>query len=157
MIKNLYETHLQVQHLQRSIDFYQALGLTLALEIPERKLAFFYIGEERQMLGLWEVPAGQSVHRRHFAFGTELSLLTGAFDWLKERGIEPLPAFGKAPLEPVVHPWMPAAAVYFPDPDENELELIAWLPDQPLAIETVPYLNEWNNLVAASQGAQQSN
>lgn len=49
-------------------------------------------------------------------------------EWLKEREIEPIPSFGKEPIEPIVHTWMPAAAIYFHDPDHNELELIAWLP-----------------------------
>nr|WP_274655181.1 hypothetical protein [Paenibacillus humicola] len=43
-----------------------------------------------------------------------------------------------------LHTWKTAAAVYFHDPDENELELIAWLPDEPQEPGTVPYLSEWN-------------
>lgn len=146
MIKNLYETHLQVKDLQRSIEFYMKLGLELSLRMEERKVAFFYIGEDRQLLGIWEVPAGTEVSKRHFAFGTDLDQLTQSIAWLKERGIEPITSFGKEPIEPIVHTWMPAAAVYFNDPDGNELEFIAWLDGEPKEIAVVPYLSEWNSI-----------
>lgn len=144
MINNLYETHLQVRDLQTSIDFYMKLGLELSLLIEERKVAFFYIGADRQLLGIWEVPSGREVSKRHFAFGTDLDQLVHAIEWLKERGIEPISSFGKEPIEPIVHTWMPAAAVYFNDPDGNELEFIAWLDGDPKEIGDVPYLSEWN-------------
>lgn len=147
-VKNLYETHLQVRDLQASISFYQKLGLQLSYVIPERKVAFFYIGEDRQLLGLWEVPGESEVQCRHFAFGTELERLLNAIEWLTERGIRPIDAFGKEPLEPVVHTWMPAASVYFLDPDGNELELIAWLQEEPLPeLGYTPYFNEWKEIV----------
>ncbi|EPY09307.1 glyoxalase/bleomycin resistance protein/dioxygenase [Paenibacillus alvei TS-15] len=149
MIQNLYETHLQVKKLGRSIEFYKNLGLELSLLVEERRVAFFYIGKDRQLLGLWEVPESNEVQRRHFAFGTDVELLTGAIDWLREKGIVPIHALGKEPTEPIVHTWMPAAAIYFNDPDHNELELIAWLPDQPQDIGYVPYLSEWNEIVKA--------
>ncbi|MFC3798906.1 VOC family protein [Cohnella sp. GCM10012308] len=147
MIKNLYETHLQVTDLNASIAFYKKLGLELALVMEERKGAFFYIGKERQLLGIWEVPQGSEVSKRHFAFGTDLDLLKDAIDWLRERGIEPKKALGKEPIEPVVHAWMPAAAVYFDDPDGNELEFIAWLPAEPKQMEHAVYLSEWNEMM----------
>jgi len=151
MIQNLYETHLQVKNLDKSIEFYKNLGLELSLLDGERRVAFVYIGKDRQLLGLWEVPESNEVQRRHFAFGTDVELLTTAIDWLKEKGIEPIQALGKEPTEPIVHTWMPAAAIYFNDPDHNELELIAWLPDQPQDIGYVPYLSEWNEIVKASK------
>lgn len=144
MINNLYETHLQVRDIEVSIAFYQKLGLELALYMEAGKIAFFYIGKERQMLGLWQVPADGEVHVRHFAFGTEEDLLSGAIEWLKARGIEPIRVFGKEPTEPIVHTWMPAAAVYFHDPDGNELEFIAWLHDPPHDMGKAVYWSEWN-------------
>lgn len=37
----LYETHLTVRDLDRALDFYtNKLGLTLARQLPERKVAF---------------------------------------------------------------------------------------------------------------------
>ncbi|EGL17051.1 hypothetical protein HMPREF9413_5070 [Paenibacillus sp. HGF7] len=43
MIKNLYETHLQVKDLNTSIEFYNKLGLELSLLIEERGIAFFIL------------------------------------------------------------------------------------------------------------------
>ncbi|OAB36669.1 fosmidomycin resistance protein [Paenibacillus macquariensis subsp. defensor] len=146
MINNLYETHLQVKDLNTSIAFFEKLGLELALLNNERKMAFFYIGNDRQLLGIREVPTGVEVSKRHFAFGVDLSDLMKANDWLTERGIQPLNSVGKETNEPVVHTWMPAAAVYFNDPDGNELEFISWLQDEPQDIGYIPYLSEWNEL-----------
>lgn len=143
MIQNIYETHLQVADLDRAIQFYSRLDLELSLVIPERKAAFFYVGKQKQMLGLWEVPEGKAVQPRHFAFGTSLEEMLKADEWLRERGIAPEPAFSKEPVEPLVHTWMPAACVYFSDPDGNQLELIAWLEGEGRYSETVPYLSEW--------------
>ncbi|WP_152392961.1 VOC family protein [Paenibacillus guangzhouensis] len=154
MIKNLYETHLQVKNLNTSIEFYNKLGLELSLLIEDRRIAFFYIGKERQLLGLWEVPDGNEVSKRHFAFGTDLDLLKKSIDWLKERGIEPVKAFGKEPIEPIVHAWMPAAAIYFNDPDGNELEFIAWLPDEPHNLGYAIYLSEWNEMIKTRKAVE---
>ena len=57
MIKGLFETHLFVKNLERSIDFYtNVLGLKLYLFEAERRAALFWIGEQPRhaMLGLWE-------------------------------------------------------------------------------------------------------
>jgi lactoylglutathione lyase len=44
-VQGLFETHLTVSNLQRSINFYQDIvGLQLDLEISERDAAFFWIG-----------------------------------------------------------------------------------------------------------------
>ena len=56
-IHNLFETHLTVSDLRRSMAFYgDALGLELAQFFPERRVAFYWIGGRgSSMLGLWEV------------------------------------------------------------------------------------------------------
>ncbi|SFE77095.1 Predicted lactoylglutathione lyase [Paenibacillus catalpae] len=146
MIDSIFETHLQVTNLERSIKFYTKLGLTLALHKPERRSAFFYVGERRDLLALKEVPKGQKLQPRHFAFGLQLDQLMQAEEWLIERGIYPLPGFGKDASEPFVHAWMPAASVYFNDHDGNELEFMAWLDDEPQNLDYVPYLSEWNEI-----------
>jgi len=47
MIKGLFETHLFVVNLERSIDFYtNILGLELYLFEEERRAALFWIGEK---------------------------------------------------------------------------------------------------------------
>ena len=44
-IRRLFESHLTVSDLQRSVEFYRDLvGLPLALEAPERDAAFFWVG-----------------------------------------------------------------------------------------------------------------
>ena len=61
-IQGLYETHLTVTDLERSIDFYRDIvGLELAHTIPERNVAFFWIGSrETSMLGLCPSTAARS-------------------------------------------------------------------------------------------------
>ena len=50
---------------------------------------------------------------------------------------------GEPVNEPVVIGWMPAASVFFTDPDGHLLEFLAMLPDQPRAeVGVVPY-SEW--------------
>ncbi|MFK7748240.1 MAG: VOC family protein, partial [Kordia sp.] len=58
MIKGLYETHLFVENLERSIDFYaNKMELKQCRFDKERRIAFFWIGEDKKaMLGLWEKP-----------------------------------------------------------------------------------------------------
>lgn len=67
MIKGLYETHLFVENLERSIAFYKdVLGLQQCYYEEGRRASFFRIGEPRKaMLGLWEKPKEQ-VQPRHF-------------------------------------------------------------------------------------------
>lgn len=79
------------------------------------------------MLGLWET---SGVSPRHFAFRVADEHVDQLRPFLAKRGIEIVEDFGTAPAEqPVVHPWIPAAAIYFEDSDGNELELIAMLSD----------------------------
>lgn len=56
MIKGLYETHVQVSDLKKSVQFYTlVLGLKLAHYDENRPIAFLWIGEDKKaMLGLWE-------------------------------------------------------------------------------------------------------
>ena len=68
-VEGLFETHLTVSDLDRSIAFYRdVVGLPLALELPERGAAFFWIGQAgKAMLGLWTIgsaPVGLSLPRR---------------------------------------------------------------------------------------------
>ena len=50
---------------------------------------------------------------------------------LQSAGISPLDFDGQPTDEPVVLAWMPAASVYFLDPDGHLLEYIAMLEDEP--------------------------
>lgn len=147
MIKCLYETHLEVSNLEKSIEFYEKIGIKLVNKIEARRVAFFFIGEQNQMLGLWETEKGKEVKTGHFAFGVNLDDLEKSIDWLKEKGILPTENFfGRKPIEPIVHTWMPAASVYFNDPDNNSLEFITLLDNEPVKTNNAPYLSEWKEM-----------
>ncbi|PFN05813.1 MULTISPECIES: VOC family protein [Bacillus cereus group] len=145
MIQNIYETHIHVRNLEKAIDFYQnKLGLNLGRKLSKRRVAFFWIGENKeQMLGLWEVPATESMELKHFAFGVKLDFLKQSKKWLEDRGIEVVGSQGKCNKEPIVQRWMPAASVYFMDYDGNKLEFISILYDEPDELEYASYLSEW--------------
>src|SRR5690349_7274549 len=111
-IDGLFETHLTVADLDRSIAFYRdVLGLPLANVVPERGVAFFWIGGPgKAMLGLWKAGDVLRMHL-HFAMAVALDELLTAPARLRAAGVQPR-GFGGEPCdEPVVHCWMPAAAV----------------------------------------------
>lgn len=85
-VSGLFETHLTVSDLGRSTAFYRdVVGLPLALELPERGAAFFWIGAPGEaMLGLWSLgssPIGLSLH---IAFKTTREDVLEACDRLRE-------------------------------------------------------------------------
>jgi len=144
-IADLFEAHLTVSELDRAIAFYkEVLGLPLARLFPERKVAFFWIGAPgRAMLGLWEAGTMPMSISLHVAFQVALSDLQEAPSRLQKAGIQPRDLAGLPTEEPVVLAWMPAAAVYFRDPDNNLLEFIAMLPDPPrLDLSVLPW-SDW--------------
>jgi len=132
-IVGLFEAHLTVSDLDRAVAFYrEQLGLPLAHIFPERKVAFFWIGNPGQaMLGLWEAETMPISVSLHVAFQVGLPDLHEAVQRLRRGGIEPKDLAGLPTAEPVVLAWMPAASVYFCDPDKNLLEYITMLPDPP--------------------------
>lgn len=130
MIKGLYETHLFVESLERSVDFYKnKLGLLEAHHEPGRKISFFWIGRPKEfMLGLWEKPK-EEIDIRHFAFRCDMNfVLKDAVKWLKERQLQPYNFLNDGSEQPMVFAWMPAIAIYFNDPDGHVLEFISILP-----------------------------
>lgn len=132
-VLGLFETHLTVSDLQRSIGFYRDIvGLQLSFEVSERNAAFFCIGDSRHsMLGLWSigtVPLGITLH---VAFRVTKDDLLDASKRLKAQGISPLSFFGVETKEPSVIGWMPAAALYFRDPDGHLIEYITMLDKEP--------------------------
>jgi len=129
MIKGLYETHLFVENLEKSTDFYaNVLGLELCHIEAERRIAFFWVGRPKEaMLGLWEKPK-KEIDKRHFAFRCDTDgVLNKSIDFLKGRNLKPYNFLNDGTERPMVFCWMPAIAIYFNDPDGNQLEFIAIL------------------------------
>lgn len=132
-IVGVYETHLPVRDLQASVAFYRdVIGLELAGEFPARKIAFFWVGDKRTgMLGLWEYGTAPLFMTLHFAFRTEREAVLKACERLKAAGVEPLGIANNPISEPEVIGWMPAAVVYFKDPDGHTIEFLNVLDDEP--------------------------
>ena len=134
-VRGLFETHLTVSDLDRSVTFYRdVVGLPVALEVPERGAVFHWIGGVGEaMLGLWSIGSAPMNMQLHIAFDMALTDVLAAPERLRAHGIQPLSFFGEPVSEPSLIGWMPAAAVYFRDPDGHMLEYLAMLegPPQP--------------------------
>src|SRR5580658_4914191 len=118
-VRDLFESHLTVTDLQRSMTFFgQTLGLELAEVFWERRVAFYWIGGRgNSMLGLREVGIVPQTLSLYFAFRAGLGELLDAPARLPAANVVPLDFSGEPTEEPVVLAWMPAASVYFLDPD----------------------------------------
>ena len=57
----------------------------------------------------------------------------------------PLDFSGNPTKEPVVLGWMPAASLYFYDPDGNLLEFLSMLPDSPEPLLGVVSWSHWTH------------
>jgi lactoylglutathione lyase len=147
-IRRLFEAHLTVSDLERSIAFYRdTLGLTLAHRVPERHAAFFWMGRPGEtMLGLWSIHSSPMALRLHIAFEVAPDDVIASVAALRQAGLEPQDGSGQAVDEPVVLCWMPAASVYFKDPDGHSLEYIAMLPDRPRPDLGRMPLSQWRTL-----------
>ena len=147
-VRGLFESHLTVADLERSVAFYRdVVGLAPALDAPERGAAFFWCGTPGEaMIGLWSLgsmPMGMSLH---IAFDVDLDDLLDSPRRLRALGVTPLSFFGEETDEPSVVAWMPAAAVYFRDPDGHLLEYLAMLDTPPRAdLGIVPW-SDWTQM-----------
>jgi lactoylglutathione lyase len=142
---SLFEAHLTVADMPRAIAFYRdVVGLEPAYELPERGAAFLWVGGRGAgMLGLWSLgsaPLGLSLH---VAFRVLLDDVLTACDRLRAAGVTPLSFFGEPTGEPSVIGWMPAAAVYFRDPDGHQLEYLAMLDDEPAPERGIVSWSDW--------------
>ena len=148
MIKGLYETHLFVEDLERSIDFYKnILGLEQCYFEEKRRAAFFWIGKPKEaMLGLWQKPK-EEIDIRHFAFRcTTEDVLHKSVTFLKQRNLKPYNFLNDGIERPMVFAWMPAIAIYFDDPDGHSLEFISILDGRPRPELGVISYDEWTRV-----------
>jgi len=144
-IEGLFETHITVSDLQRSIAFYRdVVGLELGIVQPERPAAFFWVGGRgRSMLGVFSLGSCPLTMRHHLAFQARLQDVLAAPPKLRAAGITPLGGEREPIVEPVVFAWGPAASVFFEDPDGNLLEYISMLPDSPRPELGLVSWSEW--------------
>ena len=156
-VSGLFEAHLTVSNLDRAVAFYRdVVGLSVAFETPERGAALLWIGEPGEaMLGLWALgsaPLGVSLH---IAFKTAIADVLGACDRLRSSGVTPLSFFATETTEPSVIAWMPAAAVYFRDPDGHLLEYLAMLDDPPRPDLEILTWSEWGALAGRASRSRE--
>ena len=111
-VRDLFEGHLTVVDLQRSMTFFgQTLGLELAEVFWDRRAAFYWIGGRgNSMLGLWEVGTSPQRLSLHVAFRVDLRDLLDAPAHFRAASVVPLDFWGQPTEEPVVLAWMPAAS-----------------------------------------------
>ncbi|WFU90490.1 VOC family protein (plasmid) [Rhizobium sp. CC1099] len=105
-ITGLYESHLTVSDLDRSIDFYRdVVGLELAHTIPDRHVVFFWVGgRDRSMLGLWSIHRSPINTRMHVAFQTTLDQIIRSPQYLRSKGVkrsEELTPWAKRRFDPL--------------------------------------------------------
>ncbi len=148
-----FEVFLPVGDVDRAKAFYiDKLGFSLGhQESASSALLLYTEGATRWMLGLSRVTHVE--RRHHVSFRVRAADVDQMLPYLRARGIEPVHparASREGPVhEPIVHGWMPAAAVFFEDPDGHLLELIADLPDDPRPELLFCPLSEWRALRAA--------
>lgn len=145
-VRALFETHLTVRDVGRSVEFYRdVVGLPLALDLPERNAAFMWVGDRgRSLLGLWGIGSSVNSLTLHIAFEVALDDLLEAPERLRTSGVTPLSFFGEETSEPDVLAWMPAAALYFTDPDGHLLEYLTMLEEEPRPEAGIVGYSEWN-------------
>lgn len=144
-VDRLFEAHLTVADLEASIAFYRdRIGFELAYVVPTRQAAFFWIGSRgTTMLGLWAGGSAPQKTTTHIAFAVGRDDVVAAPRALLLAGITPLDFDGHPTDEPVVLAWMPAASIYFHDPDGHLLEYIAMLAEDSRPDRGVVRWHEW--------------
>jgi len=155
----LFETHLPVTDLERSLEFYVGfLHFDLSFRDGDRGALLRYAAAGRPcMLGLFVVDEIEHRHpaEYHVAFLVDLGEIDQLIGALRRGGIlaqHPPTAPHQGPMtEPIVHGWMPAAAVFFRDPDGHLLEFLAELDEPRRPDFAYRPLSEWRALATAEE------
>ena len=113
-----------------------------------RRFALLWVGDRgRALLGLWERPRDQ-IRPQHFAFEVGLDELPALVGRLEEQGIEFRDFFQQRTTTPTVFGFIPAASIYFDDPDGHVLELLAPIAGAPRPDLTAVSWAEWTRAMA---------
>ncbi|MCL7987881.1 VOC family protein [Sphingobacterium sp. lm-10] len=123
--------------LIEQVERYQKLS-------PESRNALLYMpgNDKTSMLGLWEETT--NLQPRHFAFYCDKDfILYHAVDFLQEHKLQPYNFLKDGSVQPMVFCWMPALAIYFNDPDGNQLEFLALLDGTPKPSLGVVAYEDW--------------
>ncbi|MCL8000854.1 hypothetical protein M8994_21930, partial [Brucella sp. 21LCYQ03] len=70
-------------------------------------------------------------------------ILYHAVDFLQEHKLQPYNFLKDGSVQPMVFCWMPALAIYFNDPDGNQLEFLALLDGTPKPSLGVVAYEDW--------------
>jgi lactoylglutathione lyase len=148
IIQGIFETHLEVKNLKKSMDFYEkVLGLKLGRYEEGRRRAFYLI--EKEPISMISIVEKKDPDLRHMAFRVNYEDINQMIPFLNNQGVDILPGWNKAnPNEPLVYPWLGSASVFFNDIDGNRLEFLTMLPEGPRDDLDVIWmtLSEWNEL-----------
>ena len=82
----------------------------------------------------------------HVALKASLGDVLGACDALRSHGGTPLSFFGEETTEPSVIGWMPAATVYFRDPDGHLIEYLTMLEEPARAGRGIVPWSDWKTV-----------
>jgi catechol 2,3-dioxygenase-like lactoylglutathione lyase family enzyme len=124
-IQGIYEVAIKVRDLDRAERFYcQTLGLEVGLRDERRRWVFLRASGDNGMIVLQEDTGEWPL--QHFAFTVDEDRIDAAAAELTAAGVKV--------TGPMVHEWIPAKSVYFPDPDGHDVELCAPLRQPPRAV-----------------------
>lgn len=145
VVERIYETHLTVSNLERSISFYRdVMGLEFVIKDMEHNCAFLFAGGHKQsMLGLWSTNMAPIGLKLHIAFKVNINDLFNIPSTLRSKGIIPLNIYEEETDDPTVIPFIPSASVYFRDPDGHLLEYLALLDEDPRPNLKIVSWSEW--------------